>query len=192
VGCAVGCATPTSIHGNYCHGNYFVCLILRRRAANLAPCSRIEDVGANPWTNWTPMVRLNSPGHLAASRRARVRWPHLDSPRRTVQVPLPAHGPAPADLRPLAPRINATSVLVDDQAKALAFYTDVLGFQKKTDVPLVVTSSASMALPSRAGWSASPRPPTQVHHLTMPPQLMDLLMDLPSRGQRKTAPDGRF
>jgi catechol 2,3-dioxygenase-like lactoylglutathione lyase family enzyme len=31
--------------------------------------------------------------------------------------------------------INVTSVLVDDQAKALAFYTDVLGFVKKTDVP---------------------------------------------------------
>lgn len=32
-------------------------------------------------------------------------------------------------------RINLTSVLVDDQAKALAFYTDVLGFEKKTDMP---------------------------------------------------------
>jgi catechol 2,3-dioxygenase-like lactoylglutathione lyase family enzyme len=32
-------------------------------------------------------------------------------------------------------RINVTSVLVDDQDKALAFYTDVLGFVKKTDVP---------------------------------------------------------
>jgi catechol 2,3-dioxygenase-like lactoylglutathione lyase family enzyme len=33
-------------------------------------------------------------------------------------------------------RINLTSVLVDDQAKALHFYTDVLGFVKKNDVPL--------------------------------------------------------
>lgn len=33
-------------------------------------------------------------------------------------------------------RINITSVFVDDQAKALAFYTDVLGFVKKHDVPL--------------------------------------------------------
>lgn len=32
-------------------------------------------------------------------------------------------------------RINITSVLVDDQAKALAFYTDKLGFTKKNDVP---------------------------------------------------------
>ena len=33
-------------------------------------------------------------------------------------------------------RINLTSVLVDDQDKALTFYTDVLGFVKKTEVPL--------------------------------------------------------
>ena len=33
-------------------------------------------------------------------------------------------------------RINLASVLVDDQAKALAFYTNVLGFLKKTDIPL--------------------------------------------------------
>ena len=33
-------------------------------------------------------------------------------------------------------RITLTSVLVDDQEKALRFYTDVLGFRKKTEVPL--------------------------------------------------------
>ena len=33
-------------------------------------------------------------------------------------------------------KITLTSVLVDDQAKALAFYTDVLGFRAKADVPL--------------------------------------------------------
>ena len=33
-------------------------------------------------------------------------------------------------------RINLTSVLVDDQDKALAFYTNVLGFEKKTEIPL--------------------------------------------------------
>lgn len=33
-------------------------------------------------------------------------------------------------------RINIASVLVDDQEKALRFYTDVLGFQKKLDIPL--------------------------------------------------------
>ena len=33
-------------------------------------------------------------------------------------------------------RIVVTSVLVDDQDKALRFYTEVLGFVKKTEVPL--------------------------------------------------------
>ena len=33
-------------------------------------------------------------------------------------------------------RINLASVLVDDQEKALRFYTEVLGFEKKTEVPL--------------------------------------------------------
>jgi catechol 2,3-dioxygenase-like lactoylglutathione lyase family enzyme len=33
-------------------------------------------------------------------------------------------------------RIVVTSVLVDDQEKALRFYTDVLGFAKKNDIPM--------------------------------------------------------
>ena len=33
-------------------------------------------------------------------------------------------------------RINLSSVLVDDQEKALRFYTKTLGFQKKHDIPL--------------------------------------------------------
>jgi catechol 2,3-dioxygenase-like lactoylglutathione lyase family enzyme len=33
-------------------------------------------------------------------------------------------------------RIALTSVLVDDQAKALEFYTGTLGFQKKLDLPM--------------------------------------------------------
>lgn len=32
--------------------------------------------------------------------------------------------------------INICNVFVDDQTKALAFYTDVLGFQAKEDIPL--------------------------------------------------------
>lgn len=45
-------------------------------------------------------------------------------------------------------RIVVTSIYVDDQTKALAFYTDVLGFVKKQDIPfgesrwLTVTSPA--------------------------------------------------
>lgn len=33
-------------------------------------------------------------------------------------------------------RIGMTSVAVDDQQKALTFYTDILGFVKKEDVPM--------------------------------------------------------
>ena len=33
-------------------------------------------------------------------------------------------------------KIKWTSVLVDDQKKALKFYTEILGFIKKTDVPM--------------------------------------------------------
>ncbi|MFF7178097.1 VOC family protein [Streptomyces sp. NPDC008121] len=33
-------------------------------------------------------------------------------------------------------RIHMTSVFVDDQAKALRFYTEILGFVKKYDVPI--------------------------------------------------------
>lgn len=33
-------------------------------------------------------------------------------------------------------RVNLSSVPVDDQEKALRFYTEVLGFQKKHDIPM--------------------------------------------------------
>ena len=33
-------------------------------------------------------------------------------------------------------RIRLTSLMVDDQDKALAFYTNVLGFRKKQEIPM--------------------------------------------------------
>ncbi|WP_222192357.1 VOC family protein [Modestobacter italicus] len=33
-------------------------------------------------------------------------------------------------------RVNVMSVMVDDQAKALRFYTEVLGFEPKREIPL--------------------------------------------------------
>ena len=33
-------------------------------------------------------------------------------------------------------RINVMSIMVDDQAEALRFYTEVLGFAKKNEIPL--------------------------------------------------------
>ncbi len=44
-------------------------------------------------------------------------------------------------------RIVLTSVYVDDQAKALTFYTDVLGFVKKQDIPLGESRWLTVASP---------------------------------------------
>jgi catechol 2,3-dioxygenase-like lactoylglutathione lyase family enzyme len=46
-------------------------------------------------------------------------------------------------------RIYVTSVLVDDQKKALDFYTDTLGFQKKTDIPLGAASWLTVVSPDQ-------------------------------------------
>ena len=37
-------------------------------------------------------------------------------------------------------RISLNSIFVDDQQKALEFYTDKIGFHKKEDVPIGRTS----------------------------------------------------
>ena len=44
-------------------------------------------------------------------------------------------------------RIYVTSVFVDDQAKALDFYTSVLGFVKKTEIPLGEASWLTVVSP---------------------------------------------
>ena len=46
-------------------------------------------------------------------------------------------------------RIYVTSVLVDDQKKALYFYTNVLGFQKKRDIPLGDASWLTVVSPEQ-------------------------------------------
>ncbi|MFC5003144.1 VOC family protein [Dactylosporangium cerinum] len=45
--------------------------------------------------------------------------------------------------------INLASVLVDDQAKALKFYTEVLGFVKKHDIPMGEFSWLTVVSPER-------------------------------------------
>lgn len=45
--------------------------------------------------------------------------------------------------------INVTSVFVDDQAKALEFYTSKLGFVKKTDVPAGAARWLTVVSPER-------------------------------------------
>ena len=46
-------------------------------------------------------------------------------------------------------RIYVTSVFVDDQKKALDFYTNTLGFKKKTDVPLGDASWLTVVAPEQ-------------------------------------------
>lgn len=46
-------------------------------------------------------------------------------------------------------QIKLTSIMVEDQAKALAFYTDVLGFVKKMDFPVGEYRWITVAAPSR-------------------------------------------
>ena len=46
-------------------------------------------------------------------------------------------------------RIYVTSVFVDDQKKALEFYTNILGFQKKTDIPLGEASWLTVVSPAQ-------------------------------------------
>ena len=41
-----------------------------------------------------------------------------------------------AENKSIKMKIKVTSVLVDDQVNALTFYTKILGFQKKRDIPL--------------------------------------------------------
>ena len=48
-------------------------------------------------------------------------------------------------------KINLTSVMVDDQEKALKFYTDVLGFLKKTEIPLGKFKWLTVASPEDPG-----------------------------------------
>lgn len=47
-------------------------------------------------------------------------------------------------------RIHLSSVLVDDQEKALRFYTEILGFVKKTDIPLGAHRWLTLVSPGEA------------------------------------------
>ena len=46
-------------------------------------------------------------------------------------------------------RIYVTSVFVDDQKKALDFYTNTLGFEKKTDIPVGEASWLTVVSPDQ-------------------------------------------
>jgi catechol 2,3-dioxygenase-like lactoylglutathione lyase family enzyme len=48
-------------------------------------------------------------------------------------------------------KINVMSIMVDDQAKALRFYTEVLGFVKKREIPLGEHSWLTVVSPEDPG-----------------------------------------
>ena len=75
---------------------------------------------------------LEEAGLVRVRRRGRYKCHSVDTGPLQVIVERwlgPPRGGVPM-------RITLASVLVDDQEKALRFYTDVLGFVKKADIPL--------------------------------------------------------
>ena len=48
-------------------------------------------------------------------------------------------------------KINLTSVMVDDQEKAFKFYTEILGFVKKTDIPVGDAKFLTVVSPEGSG-----------------------------------------
>ncbi len=56
-------------------------------------------------------------------------------------------------------RLHVTGVMVDDQQKALRFYTEVLGFEKKMDIPMGELSWLTVVSPAdRNGMELSLEP----------------------------------
>lgn len=77
---------------------------------------------------------LEEAGLVRSTRAGRTKIHHLSTePLRAIvqRWPVPTRREAPMPIR-----LSLVSVFVDDQAKALAFYTDVLGFVLKRDLPL--------------------------------------------------------
>jgi catechol 2,3-dioxygenase-like lactoylglutathione lyase family enzyme len=72
-------------------------------------------------------------------------------------------------------RIWVTSVFVDDQAKALDFYTNVLGFQKKTDIPLGNASWLTVVSPDQPDGTELLLEPSG--HPAVPPYKKALVLD---------------
>src|SRR5215216_2719596 len=112
-----------------------------RRAQRAGRADAVRDLLA---ARCEARAELVAAGDLPAPRRARVGGAGEDEEAGQVQVPPSRHRAARDHRRAVATeagkeqpmRIYVTSVLVDDQEKALRFYTDVLGFVKKTDIPM--------------------------------------------------------
>jgi DNA-binding transcriptional ArsR family regulator len=98
-------------------------------------CSRLaarHGLGSSRQAISQHLQVLEDAGLVSIARQGRYKFHFIDpAPLRGIAERWPIrHAGGPTM------RINLTSVYVDDQNKALAFYTDVLGFVKKTEVPL--------------------------------------------------------
>mgnify|MGYP002396977244 CR=1 FL=1 len=76
---------------------------------------------------------LESVGLITCNRQGRYKYHYIDT--RPLET-LVGRWSLPKSERSRTMRIYVKSVLVDDQEKALKFYTEVLGFVKKTDIPM--------------------------------------------------------
>ena len=91
-------------------------------------------------------------------------------------------------------RIYVTSVFVDDQRKALAFYTEKLGFVVKHDIPLGEHAWLTVASPEQPGGCELLLEPST--HPAVPPFKQALVEDLGLKprlafGPVRTAVSGR-
>lgn len=100
-------------------------------------CGRLamkHDVGLSRQAISQHLAVLEDAGLVSSRRVGRTKLHHLETaPLRDLADRWLASPPRRIIM---SIRISVTSVFVDDQAKALAFYTDLLGFVVKNDVPV--------------------------------------------------------
>ena len=98
-------------------------------------CSRLStkhQLGSSRQAVSQHLEQLEAAGLIETRREGRFKFHHLNTrPLEHIADRWLKPGSAGAQMR-----IHLSSILVDDQDKALRFYTEVLGFEKKTEVPL--------------------------------------------------------
>jgi DNA-binding transcriptional ArsR family regulator len=88
---------------------------------------------------------LQAAGLVVSRREGRSKLHWFDgAPLRA----LASRWPIPEERSENVMRINVTSDYVDDQQKALRFYTEILGFQKKTEIPVGEASWLTVVSPA--------------------------------------------
>ena len=101
-------------------------------------CSRLSmkhQLGISRQAVSQHLAVLEAAGLVETRREGRYKFHDLNTPR-CGRSPSDGSCPTHPDRGEHPMKIHLTSVFVDDQAKALRFYTEILGFVKKYDVPL--------------------------------------------------------